>query len=1748
MSQLDAAIGAGIESRLEALHEWRRTALGDRALHWLALLPEWTDSLADACDFPSEVGLVEFLDVAERARYCEVRRVTDFGGHETVRFWMPDEERNSLISEWLRQPRLGLQQEVAEISRRLLEAHAAGEPMSRSVLRWARLASEELEGKVVLGDALSYQVGLSLGKDDVDTALNWIYAGESLAEALGARVDLVAARARSRLNLHYRRIFDAETLKDFIPREEQIEELRSLVASEKKWAVHFMGPGGSGKTMLMRFVTSRLRDNPFACGSRVDFDYVDPSVLLESPATFLQELAEGLAIDPGDGAREALFDSFLETVTEAEAARTGPGQGSVQPIEMPEFKRAVEAFALFLRELPKPVVLVLDTCEELAKFHPPGGTMPSIDAMFEILERIQEAAERVHDSSPEVKVIIAGRRWLTPKYADRPERGPDAPEEVRNMPAREYLRLHPVRGFTGDEVEEYLCEVQGHSLGPEMLAAVGEATLDEGKSPGIESDEPRYNPIDVALVGRWLKDEPNLAPAALAEGNFNGYVERRIVDRLKDEPTILAALPFVTVLGSFDAATIEPVLGSDLEPVLGSDRATRKHVLAGLIAEDWTHLEGGPEAEKMVIKVDPGLLPRLHSYYEGDKQRQAQLKAARKELQEHLEKVLEKPPRATTVEAVVAALRLLPEEKAVHGFDRLADRVAREPAWIWAEALCERLLADEEARLGEGLLASVWALYLSALTHREADVDRAPFWRGVVTLAPGHPDRDQAAILAVRGSLGALAAEAARGETDELEARKALSKGRLLLDRPGGEAVAPALLATVEALIDGRERGGPAIPSDVVTVCLGRLLKEFDGDKALQRYIYALAGRMWMAEGDDVAAKRAFIRVERVRHHGGKVEPLFADWAAPASIHHRASLELLRFRLVRREEREALLSRCEEEALDQFGGVDSAQLLSLTLQARLARGPVPEERLKLIAAHEEFLGSYRLTAPAHRYAPPLYVSLAEAWLAIGRADRALELLTERERIATARRTDEQVTRGVARALVRTVSRLRLRERLALVSHSTGSDAELRADALAAGALIAGLQPPRKGDHASWRARILLEGVEEADLPPVDPPEEGEDGSPATTLHHALDRLESELVLQRINRVRGEPVGVRRAAEAVRAEIRRPEAATLVAMDDPFGVERLRVDLRLSALLGWEIPFPPGRARQVAQLALEEGELLALRIPDRALSLLTLAQRHFAAAGDDYGEFMACLRAAIAEIHAGRFTDARRRERQVLDCYAALLRDNDRLPPPWRLEDPDQAAAEIPKDEPWRAWVWRLAYYLQWRDGHYGGIEAETAALEFGPEFALVPIRGVTPRRSALRRRLFADVLAALEWVLTTAVVLVVLVVLVLFTGLLAPLGVFAAAGATLVAVEGIGPHLRRRVLPLNAFDVWLLAPPRAEGDYGDFAIAMVEPWSRIPPMRVYLRAVARLRAVAHGRSRQAEVVTIGDSPQPPAGSFAQTFRPRLNGSHLPLRLKVDAAIARHPWERQLTAQFSNRRDWRPEDSPPLRRIRPTGFAPRPEAWPQQISGACSARWRQFLEDSSGREIEWLADLGHEGGERSSEGEPLPSWRRPRGRARATIALGIPVFTRAGWRLRLDKEEIPPQREAPSEPRLQHLVSPDRLVREAPVVVIIGQPDGHSLTLNQRVSNGLRSLGNEALLAGAYAVVTVPVLPPERATQAIELLAKEVESWERPPDGERLQVMVTRLQELVYGSPRDEGEKERLLRVGLALDVCLFAPS
>jgi AAA ATPase domain len=1747
----------GIAERIEQIRADWIAAIDPKALRWLALLPEWTDSLAGACEIPGgEQELLEELHKAARARLFEARQEESLGPETTVRFAMQESMRSWLLERWQKDRSVQLDRDIVDLASSVIAARGKGVRVSVGLQRWSELALTELEGKVVTGEALLDNVSRCIGAGKISDAFDWIFAGEALSQPLGVRMALASSRARRQINLLYRRSQDERHLRYFIQRQEQINAIERLLRSDSEWALHFIGPGGMGKTALMRFITSQLDDNPIRSASRVDFDYIDPRLPLENPARLLQELGEGLALDLTDSAQETLFRSFLEAVTEAEAARSGTDPKLVQPQNLPEFERAIAAFARFLRSLPGPVALVLDTCEELAKIHPPGEKMESISATFRILDRL-------HDAADELKVIVAGRRWLTWKYANESRLDDAIPQSVKRMEPFEFMQMQDVRGFTDGEMASYLeGRVPDLRLSTEMRAAIRTNTLNPARAPSLarfsgSRPQARYSPTDVALIGDWLCHQPDLEPKTLVDGNFDPYVEARIVERMAGDPWLLAALPMVMLLERFDGATIEPLLGEN--------DATRKRVLAALIDEDWTHLEGGPEPEDIVIKVDPGLLPRLKAYYGRTMERRAVRDEARQRLEKRLLDLLEQAPGAASIESIGAALRLAPAEEAVAAFDRLAAQVAREPTWQWAETLCERLLSpDREPPLDPALQPSVWALYLSALRHRGAIVDLGSFWTAVEEIAFAHPDPVQAKTLAARGRLGALMADIANDGYDGRDATPALSRGRLVLDQleprrdeaddeaalPAGieESVAPALLAAIEALIDAREERGLQIPVEAIDVCLARVRRAFRSEVLLEAHVLALAGRMHALVGDARAAHARFARLGRMRLPQGSEVPRFADWIAPDSIPHRVMLDLLRFRLREEEDSDGLLRRCEELCFEQDGGSDGAQLLSLVIQARLASGTTAPEQLERVAPLEQAVAGYRISSPVHRCAPPLFASLAEGWLGVGRADLALKLLGKREREATARRTDEHVTRAAALALLKVLRRLRLRERLALISHSTTADEELRGEALAAGALIVGLQPmlkrPIEMDHAAWRARNLLDDAD-PDLAP-EFPEPGD--SPArqdpAAADEALDRLESAMVFQRL---RGNPGRVY-AAEAHDAIQRLELGPTLC---DPLGNEVVRLQLRADVLVP-QLPLQPPtytRQRQRAQLALEEGELMALRVPAKAVRLLRIAEEGFDAVGDHHGSFMASLLIAITEIHAGQGSAARQGKQAILARYEQLREDDPSLPPASSLGADGQPQREIATTHPRRAWVWRLSYYLSWAEGRADQAQLESVAMEFGPEFKLVPARGSTrgtiaPKarartRGALRQMratrwlpLVPLALGLLAFALSTDFLLLVAVTALVLVGL--PL-----------AIERIGPRLPRRVLPIGGFDVLLLAPPRAMGINSEVAAAWISitPWARAWPMRAYLWSLERQRP------RRWSVMPVGADAgaaiAKPSPGLEQALRPRLTGGYPPLRLRVDVDFVQVSWERRLIAELTRSPEWDPSSSPPIWRALPLDLIFAPE-WPEPISAVSARYWRQFLESSAGGGVRWLDDFEVLGmpGSPLGFGEHAP--REGRGEARAVVALGTPVVTKAGWRLRLDDDELSALREERLEPKAQQLISPDALVKEAPLLAIVGRPDGRTLTPDRRLSDGLRALAHEAFMAGAYAVITVPVLPPRQTATVVDRLVAATRGWDRPPTTRELLSLRTSIQTDIYEAGSGDGEEAQAQRVELALDVCLFA--
>jgi hypothetical protein len=349
-------------------------------------------------------------------------------------------------------------------------------------------------------------------------------------------------------------------------------------------------------------------------------------------------------------------------------------------------------------------------------------------------------------------------------------------------------------------------------------------------------------------------------------------------------------------------------------------------------------------------------------------------------------------------------------------------------------------------------------------------------------------------------------------------------------------------------------------------------------------------------------------------------------------------------------------------------------------------------------------------------------------------------------------------------------------------------------------------------------------------------------------------------------------------------------------------------------------------------------------------------------------------------------------------------------------------------------------------------------------------------------------------------------------------------------VERIAKRVPRAVLPVDGFEVAVAPTSRWPADTHTAAVR-VDPWTRYSLVKGYFEVWRDSRSVASVAFMNEP---IGAGPEGPLGL---AIRPRMLGGFAPIRLDVSTNLASRAWERCLAGHLALHGDWDPERAPEIWRVRPPGHPDPPRnPLPSPLAAICLPQRRPFVESAAGREVNWVPG--------DSE-DP----------ARAAIAIGFPIITRAGWRLRLDDELTDPS-DAPGL-RVQNLLSPDHIVRRAPVAVVIGRPGAPRLVPDSRIANRLRGFANEVFLAGAHAVIAVPSLPPKRTAEVIELFSEEATTWSSIPDSERLRLLAARLRGVVFRplpKPPEDGEddpvrweRERLQRAELALDVCLFAP-
>lgn len=1313
------------EARLARNLERRLSAISSTARAWLALVPAWTDQLALACDFPAgTTSLSEFLQTAQKAGLTQ--------GLSDGRFWMPEHTRAAVLSELRKEEHgsKGLVNIAAEIGQKITVAEEKGIPVSPIVSCWAELASHTEHGLDETFDFFISTVDRLLKTgNDTGRALALVSAGKSLASALGGPLESAVRVGEHRIELVYRKEQDERHLIHLLPREEQVAAFKYLMENQDGvWALHYVGMGGVGKTMMLRQITARLAPEYNAATSRVDFDFLNPDYPVRLPGQLLLELAAELHAYITNPYQEHKFERFQsqaislhESLSHAEA----PAH-PLANIRSQGFMDMLQVFCDFLSMLPGPKVLILDTCEELAKAQLSGGKLPILDATFEIIEQI-------HRQASNVRFVFAGRRLLA--MGGRHWRAGWSESNGKSyLPEmKDYLGLHEVLGFNEREAGMYLRDIEELSITDSLQKAIFSRSQEAGVAgkiirvpPKPVVNELRYNPFDLSLYAEWVKADPKLEASVIETGRIDPYVENRIVQRLKN-PHVQALLPSVVLLKRFNKEMILPAMAGNVD---GFEEAFRE-----LSDQEWIDHRRDESIEEWFLEVNRHLYDRLYDYFAHTSRRTA-LDAAAKKLWPNLVTLVRQLPFGKlSVDHVDAVLRLAPAHEGATLWDELNQRITNEGNWNWAQQVTSLILGENGAVKDKThpLRAAVLATQAVALFHQNSSIEQTSTWKEIGDLADRHPNAEIATWLSLRSRMKVLAdfrfeaaPSAERWNTfqswvselskvfDDLSAYHSTESTKY-----HREQLIASFCATIETRLentDDETEWGLKL-NDVISLKLPGRIRELTSSEQLRAFCCTVVGRALARKGRWGEVQQLLDRAEELATNVAEPSIAWEDWRAPARLLERIRLEVLttippRIGTFPAEQ----MALWQEQASDHLDQIDAERLVSHILERSLAHRVLTAEELEALAAKETYVLERIPVCAAHRATPPLMASLVMGWLALGRGDMALSLLNQRREVALHTRKDPDTVRAMEDAKLKVVRRLRLqgvgvdiinrmvkseneediirvRELLALIS-STDSEALLVLENASPAVL-----------HAWWRGRVTLSGSTAVE--PVERIKElgshliAESGKleseiNATQAHFMIDWQEACLLAVKYSSA---PVSTLKGFLFSADDwwehhhpTRTVDGLSLVVRSGTLQ-EQFAIQKRIVDQVG---------PRLTAEIALQEGELLALRLPAQAAVLLDQAYTLFCEVKDYWGAFMAMVLSTIAELHSEQKVRAERRiTATLLPLYTQLAasRSDLKLPSPSQIEnflrEPTFENAKS-LDHSWlNGWIQRLVRCQLW---------------------------------------------------------------------------------------------------------------------------------------------------------------------------------------------------------------------------------------------------------------------------------------------------------------------------------------------------------------------------------------------------------------------------------------------------------------------
>jgi hypothetical protein len=1331
---------AAREAREIVAREAAATA-SDESRLWAALVPGWTVELGRLAGYPTResggVGaffdrltsggemdrhVLPSIDVPSPDRSYYI--MTDRARSETIQAVLPqlsspDEPTMAGSTRRIRAPQSQFLKALGTVASRFvpeqrrtaagllslaariasqIQRRGADADVPAEVRRWAQLASAAEDPAAVV-HAFEAALKPSVVEGDVATIRDWIQVARPLAVLMeyagNVQLSVAIGQAGRQVELVKRQRIDFGHLEAFHRRDEQVEVVRALLdGPDEQWALHLIGPGGVGKTMIIRYASCLMTQAPNSpCSAdprpfegpsavaRVDFDYLNLDYPQINPGLLLVQLAAELRV-AGQEQTEGLFDraeadfKLLNEAQKAEGFRRGK-RATLDPLMRSGIEKYIEA----LRSINKRVVLILDTCEELAKVDEGRGDSMILEETFRILRALHDGPDALEDKPsapgsgvPSLRVILSGRRPLASGNGEWSIEG-------SRLPVRPFLRIHQIRGFPKRDARAYL---KAHEVPAKLLTPVVTASspdLDMAidlRIPGSKTaarSRDRCNPYLLRLYMDWALADPAPPPRAITRDGLGRYVELRLLQRLGDAG-LEDVLPIVSLLGHIDRPTLAEIAGA-------SPSAT-DDLWVALENQEWisSHRSEG-EPPRDILDMAPDFRDLLQRYYATRPPTRDQIETAIQAVEDLTLGVKHSTIDWSDFDAGLRVMALQPDRGAAWWANVESQLFNTHSHWI-GELLGHLLSTEGAARAAEpndpvGLPENPLRPFVLATRARTRAIDgdaaaAAEDWRVVaadISDRLGSPAIDR---LFRRALAGRIAASRSSGALPPAELVRSFwrdwRKHDVMLVDP---ADAASMLAAVEALVDlaelyparagallalprskakkGPSSSGPRWLLHQVQSAIATWLvndpERHAALSALEAAARVVAGRADVLLGDTENAVWAFREALELAPSGPLAAP-WVDWQPAANPRLRARLE------VARAANPSLLSPsgvlnlvgADDGALDT-STADGDRLASTLIRLALADGlgdvTDAAQRWQDPSTGEAVVST---TEPAdmqpinaHLLVPPLFASVAELFVANGNFGPARGLL---QGVLAASESPTgpslETRRHAERGLLQLARRLRSREGAdpldtSLASSSDPSDVALTGEllGLAGPTIVTERTGAAAGDaNAAWRCAYIVDRDSAERVL----------ASSVRALRAALKRtrdpldraalyldLQEALTIAQVHGIGFADLGVRPPEEI---SLDRP-ATALPGWDEKM----LRLVLREAGLTGFGLTTDAHRhlidrlgPRRAAEIAFQEGELLGLRVPTPAALILDAAASLYREANDAFGRFRSLTLSAM----------------------------------------------------------------------------------------------------------------------------------------------------------------------------------------------------------------------------------------------------------------------------------------------------------------------------------------------------------------------------------------------------------------------------------------------------------------------------------------------------------------------------------------